>query len=65
MTANTHTDQQSELLRPYEVAAIFRVSPATVRLWARLGKLPEVRTPGGQRRFRRADVDALLNGPTS
>ncbi|WP_375490284.1 helix-turn-helix domain-containing protein [uncultured Jatrophihabitans sp.] len=55
-----HADQQSDLLRPGDVARIFNVAPSTVRMWARLGKLAEVRTPGGQRRFRRADVEALV-----
>jgi excisionase family DNA binding protein len=43
-----------------QVAALFGVSPQTVRDWANAGKLAHFRTPSGQRRFRRADVDAFL-----
>ena len=32
----------------------------TVRRWERDGKLKAWRTPGNQRRFKRADIDALL-----
>lgn len=48
------------LLRPDQVAAVFNVSPRTVTYWAAIGRFPSVRTPGGQYRFRRADVDAQL-----
>jgi excisionase family DNA binding protein len=47
-------------LTPAEVARIFRVDPKTVGRWAIEGLLPSTRTPGGHRRFRRSDVDALL-----
>ena len=53
------TDQQV-LLTPREVASIFRVSTRTPARWSREGKLDAIRTPGGQRRFREADVRALL-----
>ena len=51
-----------EILTPGEVAALFRVSTVTVAAWADSGRLGHFRTPGGQRRFRRADVDAFLAG---
>ncbi len=41
-----------------EAAALLGVHPATVRAWADRGELPTARTPGGHRRFRRADVVA-------
>lgn len=41
---------------------MFRVTPDAVRQWADDGKLPSFRTPGGQRRFRREDVAAFLDG---
>jgi excisionase family DNA binding protein len=47
-------------LTPSEVASRFRVSVATVRVWADEGRLASFRTPGGQRRFRREDVEAFL-----
>ena len=44
-------------LTPNEVAELLIVSPITVRQWAQRGLLPYVTTPGGHRRFRRADVE--------
>jgi excisionase family DNA binding protein len=37
------------------------VSDETVRRWARSGRLPSIRTPGLQRRYRIEDIDALLD----
>lgn len=48
------------LLTPGEVAERFRVSPRTVGRWAKEGKLKPVRTLGGHRRYREADIRALL-----
>lgn len=45
-----------------KVAATLGVSVATVRNWDAAGKLPAVRTPGGQRRFKSSDIDAILSG---
>ena len=42
------------------VAARLGVSIATVREWADSGALPSFRTPGGQRRFWRDDVEAFI-----
>ncbi|GIF08716.1 hypothetical protein Asi03nite_62540 [Actinoplanes siamensis] len=53
---------EDPLLTPGEVAQIVRVSRKTVTRWANAGRIPVVRTPGGHARFRRSDVDALLNG---
>lgn len=50
-----------ELLTTAEVAAVLRVSPATVGRWVREGKLPAVGTPGGRNRFRPEDVTAFSN----
>ena len=49
-----------EWLRSGQVAAVFRVHPRTVIRWADAGRLPYVVTLGGQRRFPRTDVEALL-----
>jgi excisionase family DNA binding protein len=49
-----------ELMIPGEVARLFRVNPKTVTNWAMKGKLAYVRTVGGHRRYRRADVEAFL-----
>ena len=55
-----HNDQTEALLTPAEVAAMFRVDPKTVTRWAKAGKLSAIRTLGGHRRYRLADVRALL-----
>ena len=49
-----------DLMTPGEVAALFRVDPTTVTKWARAGKLPCVRTLGGHRRYKTAEIRALL-----
>jgi excisionase family DNA binding protein len=50
------------LLTPAEVAVLFKVDPRTVTRWAREGKLTSLRTLGNHRRYREAEVRALLNG---
>src|SRR5262249_57850580 len=44
------------LLTPGEVAALFRVDPKTVTRWAASGRISSIRTPGGHRRVRGAEV---------
>src|ERR1700738_4813516 len=39
------------LLRTSDVALLFQVSERTVSEWARRGRVPSVRTPGGHRRY--------------
>jgi excisionase family DNA binding protein len=39
------------LLRTSDVAMLFQVSERTVSEWARRGRVPSVRTPGGHRRY--------------
>ena len=60
--ASELTSQSDPLLSPAEVATLFRVDPKTVTRWARLDRIPSIRTPGGHRRFRESDVRALLRG---
>jgi excisionase family DNA binding protein len=50
------------LLTPQQVARMFSVDPKTVTRWADKGWLTSVRTPGGHRRFREAEVRAILAG---
>lgn len=54
-------EEAPELLTPAEVATMFRVDPKTVTRWARVGKLASVRTLGGHRRYRKAEVLNLLS----
>ncbi|MFG2090147.1 MULTISPECIES: BldC family transcriptional regulator [unclassified Spirillospora] len=54
------TTEFDALLTPAEVAMMFRVDAKTVTRWARAGKLSTVRTLGGHRRYREAEVRALL-----
>lgn len=55
------TDEKG-VLKPGEVAALFRVDPKTVTRWAAAGLLPSFRTPGGHRRFREVEIKAILEG---
>ena len=54
--------ESDALLTPSEVASLFRVDPKTVTRWAKSGKLTSIRTLGGHRRYREAEVKALLAG---
>jgi len=49
-----------EWLSLREAAEMLGMHPATVRLWADRNELPSLRTSGGHRRFRRADLEARL-----
>ena len=52
----------NRLLRTREVALLFQVSERAVTDWARRGRLPSVRTPGGHRRYPAVAVRDLLEG---
>ena len=47
---------ETEWISLRHAAELLGVHPATVRIWADNGDLPSRRTPGGHRRFRKADV---------
>lgn len=49
-----------ELLTTGDAAKLLQASVQTVRRWEASGHLTAIRTPGNQRRFRRAEVEALL-----
>jgi excisionase family DNA binding protein len=57
----TQIKPDNKLLTPAEVAAMLRVDPRTVTRWARGGKLPSIRTPGGHRRYSESEVRGFLN----
>jgi excisionase family DNA binding protein len=48
------------LLRTNDVATLFQVSERTVAEWARRGRIPSVRTPGGHRRYPAGQIRDLL-----
>lgn len=52
------------MLTPAQVALLLNVDVQTVARWAREGKIDAVRTPGGHRRYRRSDVEAMLKAST-
>lgn len=47
-----------------EVAHVLGVHPSTVTRWATAGLLPCFRTPAGERRYYRREVQNFLNEPT-
>src|SRR5712692_11923725 len=48
-----------------QAAKFLGVAQSTIRKWSDLGRVPAFYTPGGHRRYRRADLDAFLqrSGP--
>jgi excisionase family DNA binding protein len=49
----------NEDLTSTEAARILSVHPETLNKWAEEGHVPYWTTPGGQRRYRRDDIEAL------
>lgn len=56
-------EQTEGLLTAPQVAKMLSVSAETIRVWAKDGKLPSITLPAGRLRFRRADIEAILNPP--
>jgi len=54
-----------EVLTRAEVAEVLGVHPSTVTRWATAGFLPHFRTPSGERRYRRCEVQDFLNRPAA
>jgi excisionase family DNA binding protein len=54
-----------ELLRTRDVARAFQVSERTVAEWARRGRIPSVRTPGGHRLYPADKIRDLLRAAES
>lgn len=53
-------DATSDTLTRAQVAHVFGVHPSTVTKWLAKGRIPAFRTPGGQSKYLRADVEAFL-----
>lgn len=53
-------DNSQDLLRTADVAALFQVSTRTVSEWARQGRVPCMRTPGGQWRYPAEPIRRLV-----
>ena len=49
-----------DLMSRRQVAYLFRVTSSAVAIWARRGRLSEVRDEAGKPRYRRAEVEALM-----
>jgi excisionase family DNA binding protein len=50
------TSHLPDILRPSDVARLFRVDTKTITRWADTGKLTSFRTPGGERRYYRDEI---------
>ena len=61
MTDTDTYDSAEDLLALGAAAKVAHCSPDTLRRWADKGEVPSIRTPGGQRRFRRGDLEALVS----
>jgi len=60
MVTRITVDGDDGLLTPAEVAAVFRVDPKTVTRWSKQGRIKCIRTLGGHRRYRRAEVNRVM-----
>jgi excisionase family DNA binding protein len=56
---------ESEWLTLGQAAKYLGVAQSTIRKWSDVGRVPAFYTPGGHRRYKRADLDAFLerSGP--
>jgi excisionase family DNA binding protein len=55
----------TELLRTRDVARAFQVSERTIAEWARRGRIPSVRTPGGHRLYPAERIREILRDAES
>lgn len=56
----TVTDITPKLLNVGQAAEYLGVSSASLRKWSNDGLVPTYRTPGGQRRYSRTDLDRFI-----
>ena len=59
-TALSGNHMEEDLMTRRQVAYLFRVTSSAVAIWARRGRLPEVRNEAGRPRYRRTDVETLF-----
>jgi excisionase family DNA binding protein len=59
MKAKREEEERDRLLSCGDVARELGYSTSAVIVWCNTGRLPFSLSPGGHRRFRRADVDAF------
>jgi excisionase family DNA binding protein len=52
---------ETEWMTLGNAAKYLGVAQSTIRKWSDIGRVPAFYTPGGHRRFRRADLDAFLD----
>ena len=59
------TGREPEWLTLGQAAKYLGVAQSTIRRWSDVGRVPAFYTPGGQRRYRRSDLDLFLerSGP--
>lgn len=57
-------NKEPRLLPTGAAATYLGVRPETLRRWEREGRISPQRTPGGDRRYRLEDLDALLSERT-
>jgi excisionase family DNA binding protein len=53
-------ESRERLLPTSEAAELLGVTDQTLRNWAEAGRIRHIRMPSGQIRFRRQDIDAVL-----
>lgn len=51
---------EAKLLNVGQAAAYLGISPASLRKWSNEGLIATYRTPGGQRRYSRDDLDRFI-----
>jgi excisionase family DNA binding protein len=55
-------DEKHPVMTTAEVAVALGVDVRTVARWARSGKLQCIQLPSGHRRYRREDIEQMLEG---
>lgn len=57
---NVHARSSDELLSPGVAADLIGVHTDTLKRWAEAGRIEAFRTPTGHRRYRRSDLEKIL-----